>query len=255
MIIFITGATSGIGKAAAYKFAEHGWDIIINGRREDRLKTIEEEIKNVFDVKVFSLPFDVRNRKEVEQSIHSLPRDWKKIDVLLNNAGLASGLAPIQEGDIDDWEKMIDTNLKGLLYVTHSVLPFMIEKKKGHIINLGSLAGKETYAKGNVYSATKFAVDGLSKSMRIDLLEHGIKVTSINPGLVETEFSIVRFKGNTERAKSTYSGLEPLKAEDIAEIIYFAASRPHHVVLNEVLITPLAQAGANHVQKKIEEKK
>jgi NADP-dependent 3-hydroxy acid dehydrogenase YdfG len=250
MIIFITGATSGFGKAIAIRFAQHGWDLIINGRRTDRLKFLEEEIKNTYGVKVFSLPFDVRNRKSVEQDIHSLPHDWKKIDVLVNNAGLALGLSTIQEGDVGDWEEMIDTNIKGLLYVSHAVMPLMIENKRGHIINIGSIAGKEAYKKGNVYCATKFAVDALSKSMRIDLLEHEIKVTSINPGAAETEFSIVRFKGNNERAKQAYSGYIPLNANDIAEVVYFAATRPAHVCLNEIVMTPTAQANTSYIVKK-----
>ena len=250
MIIFITGATAGFGKAIAIKFAQHGWDLIINGRRTDRLKFLEEEIKNTYGVKVFSLPFDVRNKKAVEENIHSLPHDWKKIDVLINNAGLARGLSLIQDGDITDWETMIDTNIKGLLYVSHAVMPLMIEQQKGHIINLGSIAGKEAYKRGNVYCATKFAVDALSKSMRIDLLEHGIKVTSINPGAAETEFSLVRFKGDAERAKKAYMGYEPLRAEDIAEVTYFAATRPAHVCLNEIVMTPTAQANTAYIVKK-----
>ncbi|MFI5219087.1 MAG: SDR family NAD(P)-dependent oxidoreductase [Bacteroidia bacterium] len=250
MIIFITGSTSGFGKAIAIRFAQHGWDLIINGRRTDRLKFLEEEIKKTYGVKVFSLPFDVRNKSTVEESIHSLPHDWKKIDVLVNNAGLAMGLTLMQDGNIDDWETMIDTNIKGLLYVSRSVMPLMITNKKGHIINLGSIAGKEAYMKGNVYCATKFAVDALSKSMRIDLLEHGIRVTSISPGAAETEFSIVRFKGDAERAKKAYMGYEALRAEDIAEVAYFAATRPPHVCLNDIVMTPTAQANTAYIFKK-----
>ena len=247
--ILITGATAGFGKAIAYKFAEHGWNIIITGRRKDRLKKIEEDIIAQFGVKVLSLCFDVRKRSDVEQSINDIPHDWKKIDVLVNNAGLASGLSLIQDGNIDDWEIMIDTNIKGLLYVSRAVMPLLIENKTGHIINLGSIAGKEAYMKGNIYCATKFAVDALSKSMRIDLLQHGIKITQVSPGAAETEFSMVRFHGDTERAKKSYEGYTPLYAEDIADIVYFAATRPSHVVLNDIVVTPLAQASTSYIFK------
>lgn len=247
--ILITGATAGFGKAIAYKFAEHGWNIIITGRRKDRLKKIEEDIIAQFGVKVLSLCFDVRKRSDVEQSINDIPHDWKKIDVLVNNAGLASGLSLIQDGNIDDWEIMIDTNIKGLLYVSRAVMPLLIENKTGHIINLGSIAGKEAYMKGNIYCATKFAVDALSKSMRIDLLQHGIKITQVSPGAAETEFSMVRFHGDTERAKKSYEGYTPLYAEDIADIVYFAATRPSHVVLNDIVVTPLAQANTSYIFK------
>ncbi len=246
-IIFITGATAGFGKAIALKFAQHQYNIIINGRREERLRDLENEIKTNFGVDVFSLPFDVRDKAGVENAVKSLPHAWKEIDILVNNAGLALGLGLIQDGDVEDWEVMIDTNIKGLLYVSKAIFPLIIPRKKGHIINIGSLAGKEAYLKGNIYCATKFAVDALSKSMRIDLLEHRIKVTSINPGAAETEFSIVRLKGNVERAKSVYNGYHPLQADDIAEAVYFAASRPEHVVINEMLITPLAQANTSHL--------
>ncbi|MBL7916289.1 MAG: SDR family NAD(P)-dependent oxidoreductase [Bacteroidia bacterium] len=248
-IAFITGATAGFGKATAIKFAQFGWDVIITGRRQSRLDQLEQEIIETYETKVFTLSFDVRNNDEVVAAIQSLPHEWKKIDVLVNNAGLASGLAAIQDGDLSDWETMIDTNVKGLLYVTKAILPFMTERKSGHIINIGSIAGKEAYAKGNVYCATKHAVDALSKSMRIDLLPFGIKVTAINPGAAETEFSIVRFKGDTDKAAQVYKGYEPLKPEDIAEVIYFAASRPAHVVLNDIIITPLAQANTSNFLK------
>jgi 3-hydroxy acid dehydrogenase/malonic semialdehyde reductase len=250
-IIFITGATAGFGKATAYKFAQHGYDLILNGRREDRLREIEKDLFEQFGSKVISLPFDVRNNDEVSKAINGLPHDSKMIDVLVNNAGLASGLSTIQEGNIDDWDVMIDTNVKGLLYVSRLIMPLMIANGSGHIINLSSIAGKEAYFRGNVYCATKFAVDALTKSMRIDLLEHGIKVTSIDPGAAETEFSLVRFKGDAERARKTYLGYEPLHAEDIADIIYFAATRPPHVVLNDIVVTPLAQANTTSFQKKI----
>ena len=249
MIALITGATSGIGKASAKIFAKNGYDLIITGRRKDRLEKISGELKKKLKVKVLSLNFDVRDRKEVEKNLFSLKKEWKKIDVLLNNAGLASGLSSIQEGNINDWEKMIDTNVKGLLYVTRHIAPLMIENGKGHIINVASLAGKQAYPKGNIYCATKFAVDALSQSMRIDMLEHGIRVTNIAPGLVETEFSLVRFKGDADRAKKTYEKFNPLTAEDIAEIIYWTASRPSHVNINDVVITPTAQANAYLVHR------
>ena len=250
MIALITGVTSGIGKASAEIFAKSGYDLIITGRRKDRLNSLSKELQKKFKVKVLTLNFDVRSNKEVVKNISSLKSDWKKIDVLINNAGLASGLGPIQEGDIEDWEKMIDTNVKGLLYVTRQIAPMMIKNGKGHIINVASLAGKQAYPKGNVYCATKFAVDALSQSMRIDMLEHGIRVTNIAPGLVETEFSIVRYHGNTERAKSTYANIKPLTADDIAEIIFWTASRPAHVNINDIVITPTAQANAYLVHRK-----
>lgn len=249
-VALITGATAGFGKAIAIKFAAYNYDVIITGRRTDRLAALEKEIIATYNTKVFTLSFDVRNRKEVEFALNSLPHDWKNIDVLVNNAGLAQGLSTIQDGNIDDWEVMIDTNVKGLLYVSRTVMPWMVERNKGHIINIGSIAGKEAYQRGNIYCATKFAVDAISKSMRIDLLPHGIKVTAINPGAAETEFSLVRFKGDEERAKTTYKDYEPLKAEDIAEVVYFAASRPPHVVLNDIVITPLAQANTSYLIKK-----
>jgi 3-hydroxy acid dehydrogenase/malonic semialdehyde reductase len=246
---FITGATSGFGKAIAIKFAQHGWDIIISGRRKDRLDALEKEITSTFETRVFTLPFDVTKPDEVKSAINSLPYEWKNIDVLVNNAGLASGLNVINDGDIRDWEIMIDTNVKGLLYVSRAIMPGMVERKKGHIINIGSIAGKEAYARGNVYCATKHAVDAISKSMRIDLLPHGIKVTSVNPGAAETEFSLVRFKGDAEKAAQVYKGYEPLKPEDIADIVYFAASRPAHVVINDVIVTPIAQANTSYFIK------
>ncbi len=254
-IILITGATAGFGKAIAYKFAERGWNIIITGRRKDRLKKIEDDITSQFNVKVLSLDFDVTKRKTVEQSINDIPHDWKKIDVLVNNAGLASGLSLIQDGNVDDWEVMIDTNIKGLLYVSRAVIPFMIENKSGHIINLGSIAGKEAYLKGNIYCATKFAVDAITKSMRIDLLQNRIRVTQISPGAAETEFSLTRYHGDEARAKKVYDGYTPLTADDIADIAYFAATRPPHVVLNDIVVTPLAQANTTYIFKQQEEKK
>lgn len=251
MIALITGATSGFGRAIALKFAEHGWDVIIAGRRENRLEDLKHLILDTYDVKVFTLSFDVRNREAVEEELNALPHFWKEIDVLVNNAGLAAGLSTIQEGDINDWEQMIDTNVKGLLYVSRTVLPWMIARKHGHVINIGSTAGKDAYANGNVYCGTKFAVDAITKSMRIDLLPHQIKVTAVNPGAAETEFSLVRFKGNAEKAKAVYNGIEALQADDIAEIVWFAASRPKHVVLNDIVVTPLAQANAMYIHRTV----
>ncbi len=244
MIVFITGATAGFGKATAELFASKGYDVIITGRRKEKLSLVEEDLKKRFKIKVLSLCFDVRHVEEVEKAVSSLPDCWKQIDILVNNAGLAVGYNPIQEGLIDDWDRMIDTNVKGLLYMTRQIAPLMIAKGKGHIINLGSIAGKEVYANGNVYCASKYAVDALNKSMRIDLLPHGIRVTSISPGLAETEFSIVRFKGDEQRAKNVYKGIEPLKAEDIAEAIFWAASRPAHVNILDIVLTAGAQANA-----------
>lgn len=242
--IFITGATAGFGRATALIFAQNGYDVIINGRRKDRLDELQREIESKYKVRVLPIPFDVRKLDEVKKAIEGLNAEWRKIDVLVNNAGLAAGLHAIQDGNIDHWERMIDTNVKGLLYVTRLVAPLMIEQQKGHIINVGSIAGKEVYPNGNVYCATKFAVDALNKGMRFDLLQHGIKVSSVNPGMAETEFSIVRFDGDEVRAKNVYKGIEALQAEDIAETIYWMASRPAHVNINELIIMPAAQASA-----------
>lgn len=249
-IIFITGATSGIGKASAEIFAKNGYNIIITGRRKERLDEFSKQLKSTYKIDVLSLNFDVRNLKEVETAINSIPENWKQINVLLNNAGLAAGLNTIQEGLIDDWERMIDTNIKGLLYMTRNLAPIMIKNGFGHIINIGSIAGKEVYANGNVYCATKHAVDALNKGMRIDLLPHNIKVTAINPGMVETEFSVVRFNGDEDRAKSVYKGLQPLLPEDIAETVYWVASRPAHVNINDIIIMPTVQANATTTLRK-----
>lgn len=247
MIAFITGATAGIGKATAQEFAAKGYDLIITGRRGDRLNALEQELSKAYHVKVLALCFDVRDEQQVKQAIGGLPEAFRAIDVLVNNAGLAAGLAPIQDGQISHWERMIDTNIKGLLYVTRYVSNLMIPRKKGHIINVGSIAGKEVYANGNVYCATKHAVDALNKGMRIDLLPHHIKVSAVNPGMVETEFSVVRFDGDEERAKKVYENMTPLKPEDIAETIYWMASRPSHVNINDILIMPTIQANATTV--------
>ncbi len=248
MIALITGATSGIGKSTAIEFAKHGYDLIITGRRQERLEELRAILTKKYSIKVLNLCFDVREEKQVEDAIKSIRVEFKKIDVLVNNAGLAAGLSAIQDGKLAHWEQMIDTNIKGLLYVTKHVSKILIENKNGgHIINLGSIAGKEVYANGNVYCATKHAVDALNKGMRIDLLPHGIKVSSVNPGMVETEFSIVRFDGDEERAKKVYENIQPLKPEDIAETIYWMASRPAHVNINDIIIMPTIQANSTTV--------
>ena len=249
MIALVTGATSGIGKCTAEIFAKNGYDVIITGRREDRLNEIKKNLESAYKIKAYPLCFDVRKLNEVEKAIGGLPDEFKKIDVLVNNAGLAAGLSAIQDGNIDHWERMIDTNIKGLLYITKNVSKLMIENKKGHIINVGSIAGKEAYANGNVYCGTKHAVDALNKGMRIDLLPHNIKVSAVNPGMVETEFSVVRFDGDEARAKKVYEGLQPLKPEDIAETIFWMASRPAHVNINDVIIMPAAQANSTTVNR------
>lgn len=246
----ISGATAGIGKATAILLAEQGYNLIITGRRGDRLEALKAEIESSTFAKVECLNFDIRDNEQVCSAIDSLPEDFKNIDVLVNNAGLASGLDPVQTGDLDDWEKMIDTNVKGLLYLTRKVSPMMIARKQGHIINIGSIAGKEVYPNGNVYCASKHAVDALTKAMRIDMLPHGIKVTQIAPGMIDTEFSTVRFHGDKEKADKVYDGLTPLYAEDIAELILFILSRPAHVCINDMVVTPLAQASATNVVRK-----
>ncbi len=242
MLVFITGATSGIGKSTATLFAKNGYNLIITGRRQERLSELKKELELTSKINVTTLCFDIRNQTEVESAINSLLPELKKIDILVNNAGLAAGLCNLQDGNLNHWEQMIDTNVKGLLYVTKIISNLMIENKSGHIINIGSIAGKEVYANGNVYCATKFAVDALNKAMRIDLLPHNIKVTAVNPGMVETEFSVVRFDGDEERAKKVYQGLQPLKPEDIAETIFWVANRPAHVNINDIVIMPTVQA-------------
>ena len=248
-VICITGASSGFGKACASLFAEKHYDLIITGRREDRLMELKTSLEQKFGVRVTVLHFDVRDRSAVEQAFNSLPAEWKKIDLLLNNAGLALGRDNFDEASVDDWETMIDTNLKGLLYVSKAVLPLMIPHRSGHIINIGSTAGKQVYQKGNVYCATKHAVQAISESMRIDLLPHKIKVTVIHPGAAETEFSLVRLKQDVAEAKKVYEGYEPLHAEDIANVVFYAASLPAHVCINELEITCLAQANAYYLFK------
>ena len=248
-VVLVTGATSGIGLSTARIFAKNNYDLIITGRREERLNELEKELKSE-EVRVLSLCFDVRNIDQVENSLGNLPGDWKNIDILVNNAGLAVGLNHINNGVVDDWERMIDTNIKGLLYVTRVVSSIMISRNKGHIINIGSIAGKEVYENGNVYCASKHAVDALSRSMRIDLLNHNIKVTNIAPGMVDTEFSLVRFKGDMEKSATPYVGLKPLYGEDIADAIYYCATLPDHVNINDLVIMPTAQASATNIFRK-----
>jgi NADP-dependent 3-hydroxy acid dehydrogenase YdfG len=242
MIVFITGATSGFGKACASTFASHGYDVIINGRRQDRLEELCNSLEKRYNIAAFSLPFDVRNEQEVFKAIDSLPAEWKKIDVLINNAGLALGRDYFEEANLEDWNIMVDTNVKGFAYVAKAVSQLMVQRKQGHIINMGSVAAKEIYERGNMYCATKAAVDALSHAMRIDLLRNNIKVTAIHPGAAETEFAIVRFKGDAQTAKSVYNGLTPLTPEDVADVIYYCASLPPHVCINDLTITPTRQA-------------
>lgn len=249
-IALITGATSGIGRAVADIFAENKYNLIVTGRRSERLQELKAALERQHGISVLALCFDVRDNDEVVRNIESLPVEWRNIDVLVNNAGLAVGLNHIQDGVLDDWERMIDTNIKGLLYVTRAVSPLMIARNSGHIVNICSIAGKEVYENGNVYCATKHAVDALSKAMRIDMLGHNIKVTNVCPGAVETEFSIVRFKGDTQRAAGTYRGIEPLTGRDIAECIYFAVSLPQHVCINDMMIMPTAQADSRTFNRK-----
>lgn len=248
-IILITGASSGFGKATARQFASQGWNCIITARSNEKLELLAQELTNQFNVQVLPLTFDVQDKKAVEAQLGSLPEDWRHIDVLVNNAGLALGRDSFDLADMNDWETMIDTNLKGLLYVTRAVLPQMKQNKKGHIINIGSTAGVEVYKDGNVYCATKHAVDAISKSMRIDLLSFGIKVTVVHPGAAETQFSVVRFKGNEQKAAAVYEGYQPLKAEDIADIIYYAVNLPEHVCINELVVTCKAQANSFYLHK------
>jgi 3-hydroxy acid dehydrogenase / malonic semialdehyde reductase len=246
-IALITGATSGIGEATARLLSKKGFKLILCGRRKDRLKKLASELSPLTEV--HTLCFDVRKREDATSLLESLPEEWKQVDVLLNNAGNAHGLDPIQNGSVEDWDAMIDINLKGLLYVSRVVIPWMTARNSGHIINIGSIAGKEVYQNGNVYCASKFAVDALTRGIRMDLNSFGIKVTSINPGLVETEFSLVRFKGDDKKASSVYKGFTPLSANDIADIILYVLSVPAHVVLADITVFPTAQASATMVKK------
>ncbi len=249
-IALITGATSGIGRSTAIKLAENNFNLILTGRRVDLLDALKREIEVKYKRDVLTLNFDIRIKDSVDKAIESLPERWQKIDVLINNAGLAVGLNHIQDGDVDDWERMIDTNVRGLLYITRKVAPIMVERGKGHIVNIGSIAGTQIYENGNVYCASKHAVHAISQGMRVDMLKHGIKVTEIRPGLVETEFSLVRFKGDKEMSQKPYDGLTPLFAEDIAETILFVLTRPDHVCINDIDITPTAQANAISAYRK-----
>ena len=249
-IALITGATSGIGEATAEVFAREGYNLILTGRRLERLDKLAAHLNKKYNIEVAVSSFDVRNREEVVDNLEKLPAKWKKVNVLVNNAGLSQGLDPIDKGSFDDWDIMIDTNIKGLLYVSKIVSNWMITNGHGHIVNIGSIAGIDVYANGNVYCASKHAVDALNKGMRIDLLSHGVKVTVIHPGAVETEFSEVRFKGDKARAKKVYDGFEPLAAADIAETIWFVVSRPAHVNINEMIVMPTAQANGSLIYRK-----
>jgi 3-hydroxy acid dehydrogenase/malonic semialdehyde reductase len=247
---FITGASAGIGKACAEIFAKEKSNLILSARRIDRLKTLASKLEKQNGIKIKCIQLDVRNYDQVKKAVDSLDSNWKKIDILINNAGLSRGLDKIYEGKKEDWDEMIDTNVKGLAYVTRHVLPLMVKRKKGHVINIGSTAGHEVYPAGNIYAATKFAVKALSQSMRLDLLDKAIKVSSVDPGMVETEFSIVRFSGDKERAKKVYTGINPLTANDVAEAVLFCATRPANVNINQVILTPLAQASTTQIVRK-----
>ena len=247
-IILITGASSGFGKAIAEKFAAGGWNIILTARRKDKLEAVAKEIENKFGVKTLSLVFDIQDKKAVFENIGQLPTEWQAVDLLVNNAGLALGRDSFQDANLEDWETMIDTNVKGLLYASKAVLPYLI-KQQGHIINIGSTAAKEVYKDGNIYCATKHAVDAISKAQRIDLLPHHIKVTAIHPGAVETDFSLIRFKGDASKAAAVYAGYEPLKAEDIAETAWYVANVPKHVCINDLVMTCVAQGNSTLIHK------
>jgi len=247
--IMITGATSGFGRATARKFAKNGYNVIITGRRKERLDELEKELAE-YKVEVHSLNFDVRKRYEVADIISGLPDKWKNINILVNNAGLAVGMSHVDNADVDDWDRMVDTNVKGLLYVTRAVTPLMVSRGGGHIFNISSIAGSDIYENGNVYCATKSAVNALSKAMRIDLLKNNIKVTNIAPGLADTEFSLVRFKGDKEKASGVYNGVDALTGDDIAEVIYYCATLPPHVCINELSITPTQQAAVGVLNRK-----
>lgn len=247
-IILITGASAGFGKAIATKFAAGGWNLILTARRKEKLNELATSLENTFGIKTLCLAFDIQDKKAVLAHLQNLPDEWKAINILVNNAGLALGRDSFEQANLEDWETMIDTNVKGLLYATKAVLPHLI-KEKGHIINIGSTAGKEVYKDGNIYCATKHAVDAISKAQRIDLLPYQIKVTAIHPGAVETDFSLVRFKGDAEKAKAVYAGYTPLKAEDIADTVWFVANTPAHVCINDLVLTCVAQANSMYLQK------
>lgn len=249
-IVFITGASSGIGEACAKEFAKIKANLILAARRKDRLNKLADELEKQYQIKVKCLEVDVRNFDDVQNKFDSLESSWKKVDILLNNAGLAKGLNKVYEGCLSDWDEMIDTNLKGLLNVTRVVSPQMVEKQSGHIINIGSTAGHEVYTYGNVYSATKFAVKSLTQSFRLDMLDKGIKVSSVDPGMVYTEFSKIRFSGDDQKAEQVYKGITPLSPYDVAEAVVFCATRPHNVNINEVILTPIQQASSTQVYRK-----
>ena len=249
-IALITGATAGFGKAIADIFAKNNYNLIITGRRAERLSEIKQDLESKHPINILTLSFDVRKLEEVQLSLEGLTEEWRNIDVLINNAGLASGLSHIQDGAIEDWDKMIDTNVKGLLYISKSIIPLMVQRKKGHIINIGSTAGKEVYENGNVYCASKHAVDAITKGMRIDLLGTGVKVTQIAPGAAETEFSIVRFHGDEAKAKAAYNGYEPMTANDIAEQVYYVTTLPPNLCINDMVITSLSQANSFYINRK-----
>ena len=247
-IILVTGASSGFGKAIATKFAAGGWNVIITGRRKEKLDELAKALEANYGIKTLSLVFDVQDKKAVFDNLQNLPTEWQAINILVNNAGLALGRDSFENANLDDWETMIDTNVKGLLYASKAILPMLI-KEKGHIINIGSTAGKEVYKDGNVYCASKHAVDAISKAQRIDLLQYQIKVTVIHPGAADTEFSVVRFKGDAEKAKAVYTGYTPLMAEDIADTVWYVANTPAHVCINDLVITCTAQANSMYLQK------
>ena len=249
--VLITGATSGIGEACAKKYAADGDRLILTGRRADRLNALKTELEKDFSTEILALIFDVQDKKAVDKNLGTLPTEWQKIDLLINNAGLAAGKDSFENADINDWETMLNTNVHGLLYVSKQIIPLMIANKKGHVVNIGSIAGKEVYENGNVYCASKFAVDAISKSMRIDLLKHSIKVTCIHPGAVETEFSLVRFKGDENKAAATYNGMVPLSGNDIADSIFYCTQLPDHVCINELVITPTQQANAYYTHRSL----
>ncbi len=243
-VAFITGASAGIGEATAALFAEEGANLILAARRGDRIQKLAERLRKEYQINVHFFQLDVRNQREVETKLTGLPEEWKTIDILVNNAGLSRGLEKLHEGKLSDWEEMIDTNIKGLLYVSRVVIPWMVQRGKGDIVNIGSIAGHELYPGGNVYCATKFAVDALTKGMQIDLVDTPLRVSTVDPGMVETEFSMVRFHGDTERAKKVYQGIQPLSGRDVAEAILFCVTRPPHINIHQVRIMPTNQAGA-----------
>jgi hypothetical protein len=250
-IALITGATAGIGYETALLLAQNNYDLILTGRRKERLDALESQISLLSDCKIITLNFDIRIKDATENALNSLPEEWKAVDLLVNNAGLAAGLAPINSADVDDWENMIDTNVKGLLYTSRIITSWMIERKSGHVINISSLAGRESYPNGSVYCGTKHAVAAISKAMRIELLPYGIKVTTLSPGAVETEFSLVRFRGDQQKADQVYTGFQPLSGKDIADTILFIVTRPQHVNIDDLLIMPTSQGSARDIFRKL----